>query len=427
MRSVAALVLLTVAAGAGAGVYYMPDMETDAAAGAVRVVVADATGRAQPQGGQQRTPVVTGDAAMRVYSAQTPLYGRADVAPVTGKAQAARGERLAEASVVGGEPIMRAGAPTNQDVRATSAPASREDLTRALAVDLHRELKRVGCYTGEMSGDWSAASKKAMKSFLDRVNAKLPVESPDRILLTLVKGHAAEACGKGCPAGQANDDDGKCMPRGLLVKAPAKDAPRTASASDVAPPSPGKTPDRVMLSSSWTTEVAPTTADLAAPMNRATIAATGSTSTAPSTTVLPGRMTLGATAVPATPPSTASMPYPPTLIQPPRALPNRFAAATQDTPNSAAGSQSAEPRARPQSRPAAERPEPATRPVPVQQARPEPVARPQLQPLPPQKQQRREVIVQRSYSGGVSTYVPPSYRPAPNRDWKQTVFTKSDH
>lgn len=91
---------------------------------------------------------------------------------------------------------------------------ARAQLTR----DLQTELKRVGCYGGDVSGNWTPSTKRAMGSFMDRVNATLPMEEPDYILLTLVQGHAEIACGAGCPAGQAIADNGRCVPNAVLAR-----------------------------------------------------------------------------------------------------------------------------------------------------------------------------------------------------------------
>jgi hypothetical protein len=70
-------------------------------------------------------------------------------------------------------------------------PADQVSLARAL----QRELKRVGCYGGEITGRWTASSRTAMKAFTERVNASLPVDKPDPVLLSLVQGHRETACG----------------------------------------------------------------------------------------------------------------------------------------------------------------------------------------------------------------------------------------
>jgi peptidoglycan hydrolase-like protein with peptidoglycan-binding domain len=49
---------------------------------------------------------------------------------------------------------------------------------------LQSELKRVGCYGGVINGVWTGSTRQAMKAFMDRVNATLPTDLPDTILLT---------------------------------------------------------------------------------------------------------------------------------------------------------------------------------------------------------------------------------------------------
>jgi hypothetical protein len=64
----------------------------------------------------------------------------------------------------------------------------------ALARELQRELKRVGCYLGEVNGVWTPGSRLAMKTFVEHVNAALPVDRPDPVLLSLVQGYRERAC-----------------------------------------------------------------------------------------------------------------------------------------------------------------------------------------------------------------------------------------
>ena len=85
----------------------------------------------------------------------------------------------------------------------------------ALARQLQSELKRVGCYDGELSGVWTPRTRVAMKAFTDRVNATLPVDKPDHILLALVQGHQGIAC----------------APKPVLAKAPTKPEPPEADAA----------------------------------------------------------------------------------------------------------------------------------------------------------------------------------------------------
>jgi hypothetical protein len=119
--------------------------------------------------------------------------------------------------------------PTN---RLTSSKPADADARRELTKDLQGELKRVGCYEGEIDGRWGPETKRAMGAFTDRVNATLPVEDPDYILLALVQGHAARTCGNACPPGQELGSGGRCLPRTIIARRVRQDAskaePRTA-------------------------------------------------------------------------------------------------------------------------------------------------------------------------------------------------------
>jgi hypothetical protein len=57
----------------------------------------------------------------------------------------------------------------------------------AIGRQLQRELKRVGCYDGNLNGEWTRPTRQAMNAFIDRVNAKLPTNVPDGVLLALVQ------------------------------------------------------------------------------------------------------------------------------------------------------------------------------------------------------------------------------------------------
>lgn len=86
-----------------------------------------------------------------------------------------------------------------------------------LGLELQRELRRVGCYDGELHGVWTPATRRAMAAFTERINALLPTEEPDHILLALLRGHEARACGVACPAAQVLATDGRCMPAAILA------------------------------------------------------------------------------------------------------------------------------------------------------------------------------------------------------------------
>ena len=162
--------------------------------------------------------------------------------------------------------------------RAVAVPNDRASLARAL----QRELQRVGCYDGEINGNWSTSTRMAMKAFTDRVNASLPTDAPDYILLSLVQRHEGKACGTGCPTGQNLSDEGRCVPSAVLAKA----APTKPVGSGEA-----KAAERsgVSSGSSW----APTAGLAAAGAGAAILAApevrgSSTTSSARSTAGLPG-------------------------------------------------------------------------------------------------------------------------------------------
>jgi hypothetical protein len=138
----------------------------------------------------------------------------------------------------GGEPVYTVPA-RGPDPAPASAPPAPTAATRpvdptdraALARALQRELKRVGCYHGEITGVWTTSSRMAMKTFNERVNATLPVDTPDPVLLSLVQGHRDRACSAVCPAGQAAVESGACVPAAVAAKA-GKTPPDTKSEAE---------------------------------------------------------------------------------------------------------------------------------------------------------------------------------------------------
>ncbi|HXE69393.1 MAG TPA: hypothetical protein VN523_08535 [Hyphomicrobiaceae bacterium] len=88
-----------------------------------------------------------------------------------------------------------------------------------LARELHKELKRVGCYEGDISSAWTPTSRLAMRRFTESVNAKLPLEEPDLVLLRLVQSQAHRVCP--CPAGTADGAKAACAESAAAAE-PAK-------------------------------------------------------------------------------------------------------------------------------------------------------------------------------------------------------------
>lgn len=114
---------------------------------------------------------------------------------------------------------------------AASARIAPEDRD-ALARELQRELRRVGCYSGEVSGAWTPSARLAMQAFVERVNAALPVDKPDPVLLSLVQGHREPACGVACE-GQTATGSGACVPGAVLAKTAEEAPPESESDAEM--------------------------------------------------------------------------------------------------------------------------------------------------------------------------------------------------
>jgi hypothetical protein len=78
---------------------------------------------------------------------------------------------------------------------------------------------------GELNGVWTPATRRAMKTFTDRVNATLPVDEPDAVLFAMVRSQQDRVCGTPCPADQGLSEDGRCLPSAILAKAARKPSP----------------------------------------------------------------------------------------------------------------------------------------------------------------------------------------------------------
>jgi hypothetical protein len=155
------------------------------------------------------------DEPVRTFSPTSPAFReRASFDAVTAAPSAAAMKPSTWTTVVTAE---------QSESMALKSPEPGDKETRfELARDLQRELRRVGCYKGEITGAWTPATQAAMAAFMDRVNATLPTDEPDYIQLTLVQGHDGVACGVECPAGQVNAEGGRCVPRAVVALASRK-------------------------------------------------------------------------------------------------------------------------------------------------------------------------------------------------------------
>jgi hypothetical protein len=90
-----------------------------------------------------------------------------------------------------------------------------------LTKDLQRQLRRLGCYSGEINGMWTSSTLRATQTFMNRINAVLPLEQPDRILLALLQSHPDKTCSKPCLSGEIPSPDGRCVPS-VIASPPLK-------------------------------------------------------------------------------------------------------------------------------------------------------------------------------------------------------------
>lgn len=137
--------------------------------------------------------------------------GRSRPAPAAPESRAPAARIAAESHPSRGTP---APAPASPPHRAAAIPGDRASLAR----ELQRELGRVGCYNGEINGAWTESTRVGMKAFTDRVNASLPVDKPDYVLLALVQSHHHRVCGAACPEGQVLTESGNCLVSAIAAK-----------------------------------------------------------------------------------------------------------------------------------------------------------------------------------------------------------------
>ena len=118
------------------------------------------------------------------------------------------------------------------DIAVRPRPSLADDPVRFVR-EVQRELKRVGCYSKEIDGEWSPTTRRAMKDFTDRANAVLPLDRPDPVLLALLQSQTKVMCGNTCPAGQDLTKDSSCLSSALPTTSPPSMAtPSTVMRTD---------------------------------------------------------------------------------------------------------------------------------------------------------------------------------------------------
>ena len=133
-----------------------------------------------------------------------------------------------------------------------------EKLDQAAAIDLPHslqvELRRVGCITGNVDGNWNVASQKAMDLFNKHTGLKIDVKAASVDALDVVKSRTGRICPLVCQSGfRANDD--RCVkitcPSGYEIgdgnaceRIEIKKRPTRAEVKPAAINNPGPSPSR---------------------------------------------------------------------------------------------------------------------------------------------------------------------------------------
>lgn len=223
MRKFAGFLLLSAGLAFGAFAYYPDAIDREGRLAELTSIVAAPAGDLDLHGPASNDPI-------RSFAPKHPiaLEAPATPAPVAVPARTtvvAKVEQPKPLSGVAPEPSAAWQTTVTPDpgavppgARLTSSKPGDDQTRYELVLSIQRELKRTGCYGGTLSGSWTANTKRAMGEFMERVNATLPANEPDYILLTLIKGHTTATCGNACPSGQSMNGDGRCLPNAIVAQ-----------------------------------------------------------------------------------------------------------------------------------------------------------------------------------------------------------------
>ncbi len=138
-------------------------------------------------------------------------------------------------TVVGWQPVVSATAVAIKSGSGAASLKPKDSTSRyKLVVEIQRKLKKRGCYWGRIDGSWGAGSKYAMQEFIDRINATLPIEQPDYVLLTLLQANGDKSCGA-CPSGHTATVGGSCVPQTIVADKQGKTGSGGQSGAEVLP------------------------------------------------------------------------------------------------------------------------------------------------------------------------------------------------
>ena len=141
-------------------------------------------------------------------------------------ADAAQREAESEAARRREEEAQRTASIVEEEKKASE----RQSLTRSLQT----ALGKVGCYPGNVTGQWDAEGRAALAQFAKRAKVDLAVDEPTIAALTAVLVRTDRVCPLECD-GDKVESSGKCVPKAShpepRAKAPASDRERPARAS----------------------------------------------------------------------------------------------------------------------------------------------------------------------------------------------------
>lgn len=75
-----------------------------------------------------------------------------------------------------------------------SAAATPAASPPSLVQQIQSELRRLGCYGGDIDGQWTVATQRAMHTLGERASVLRPVDTPDYIMLALARSQANDVC-----------------------------------------------------------------------------------------------------------------------------------------------------------------------------------------------------------------------------------------
>lgn len=224
------LTVLALATGAAGAVLWLPELVTRDPFAVVTEVGEGGVARvAVPTKSEPSLPHGTNEPA-RFFGFALPRTGMPGEKPPSTVALGSTGDapRDKTAPIVAPEPKLAVrplpGPPQSQLVTvvapAPSLAPPRERPRHELARDIQRELKRVGCYAGDVDGNWGPGSKRAAQTFMQHINSAVPTDEPDLVQLTLIRSFSGTTCAALCPPERMVPGSARCLPAPVMAARP---------------------------------------------------------------------------------------------------------------------------------------------------------------------------------------------------------------